>query len=227
MVAVTIVKSFTLTHDETTDPSLSLKGTDQFIPVGVHDFPDEVANHWYVQAHSDNPPLARPKPGTPQYAEQQAKAARRRALVEAAIEMEGEQAKAKVIQDAHLTGRIAEAEEQVHEETMEQEAAAEEESAKNEAVRTGTRIPAPRRRPVLPERNAPQNAQPDRSNETPSERTPQQQPAERGNVQPPTPVLPERNAPPPVNPTTPGGIAAQQSQPPAPVLPPRNPAPAT
>lgn len=143
MVAVTIVKAFTLTHDQTTD--ITRKGQDEYIPVGVHDFPEEMANHWYVAAHSDHPPVSNPRPGTPEYGAQQAAAMRRRKLIEMAIEQEAIEAGQKVKQDSVLSGRIAEVEEQVQAEEQAQHEEGQDQAARDEAVRSGRRVALPQR----------------------------------------------------------------------------------
>lgn len=159
MVAVTIVKGFTLTHDATTmpdDPHMHAK--DEYIPVGVHDFPEEIASHWYVQAHSDNPPRVLPRPGTPEYGQHLAAAARRRMLVEASLEQEAQAAAAEVRQNANLSGRIAETEEQVQAEEQAEADAAVEAEAVNTAAREKRRVAipqAPARRAPIPPAPAP------------------------------------------------------------------------
>lgn len=58
MPLVTIVKEFTLTHQD---------GTPEIIPPGTYDFEPELADHWYVMAHSDQAKPVRPRPGMPSY----------------------------------------------------------------------------------------------------------------------------------------------------------------
>lgn len=57
---VNIAKPFTLTHQDGTP--------EDFVP-GAYELPDELANHWYVQAHSNKEPEVRRRavPGTPAY----------------------------------------------------------------------------------------------------------------------------------------------------------------
>lgn len=179
MPTVTIVKPFTFTHSFVRDPQANdgsphpamsttddpgMHAKDEFIPIGVHNLPDAMANHWYVQAHTDKPPMVMPRPGTPEYAGHQIAAARRRQMVEAAIEQEAQEAAAKIRQDAMLSGRIAENEEQAQAESREQDEVAAQATAENEAARTGRRVASPgggraERRSVLPPRNAPPPAQ--------------------------------------------------------------------
>lgn len=158
MVAVTIVRPFTFTHTfaapgpdgvlpphATTDDQ-TMHAKDEYIPVGVHDFPDAMANHWFLRAHSDQPPANVPKPGTPEYGHSQAAAARRRALVEAAIEQEAAEASARIRQEANLSGRVAKVEEEVAAEEAEETARLDQAAAENEAARTGRRVALPPRR---------------------------------------------------------------------------------
>lgn len=58
MPLVTIIKEFTLTHQD---------GTPEIIPPGTYDFEPELADHWYVMAHSDQAKPVRPRPGMPSY----------------------------------------------------------------------------------------------------------------------------------------------------------------
>lgn len=52
-----ITKPFLLTKDD---------GDQLTFSIGVHDLPDDIANHWYVRLHSNNPPPAEERPGTSQ-----------------------------------------------------------------------------------------------------------------------------------------------------------------
>jgi hypothetical protein len=60
MPQVTIVKPFTFLHND---------GRLEPIGPGTYDMEPELADHWYVQAHSDQAKPAMPKPGMPSYAE--------------------------------------------------------------------------------------------------------------------------------------------------------------
>ena len=57
---MTFTKHFTFTHPD---------HTQEVFPVGTLDVPVEVADHWYAQHHTANPPTEPPKPGTPAYAD--------------------------------------------------------------------------------------------------------------------------------------------------------------
>jgi hypothetical protein len=61
MTEVNIVKPFTFTHDDGSQEA--------FIP-GRYDLPDELAEHFYVKAHSDEPEPVALRPGMPQHASQ-------------------------------------------------------------------------------------------------------------------------------------------------------------
>jgi len=58
MPIVTIVKGFTFQHHD---------GFKELIPPGTYDLDDEMANHFYVRAHSDNPLPLRARPGMSQF----------------------------------------------------------------------------------------------------------------------------------------------------------------
>lgn len=60
MKTVKIVRGFTFNH-----PDRRL----EYIPAGEHEMDDAMADHWFVRAHSDNPPEQEPQMGTPEYAE--------------------------------------------------------------------------------------------------------------------------------------------------------------
>lgn len=77
MKRVTIIQAFTLTLDN---------GSTQRINAGTHEMEDDIADHWYVIAHSDNPGYSPPKVGTPEYAREAAKKIARAKLIEAAVE---------------------------------------------------------------------------------------------------------------------------------------------
>lgn len=57
---MTFTHHFTFTHPD---------HTQEVFPVGTLDVPVEVADHWYAQHHTANPPTEPPKPGTPAYAD--------------------------------------------------------------------------------------------------------------------------------------------------------------
>lgn len=168
MPTVNIVKPFTFTHTfirhpedpdkvlhATTDDPL-MHGKDEFVPVGVHDLSPEMADHWFVQAHSDKPPFTLPKPGTPEYGAYQARALRRRQMVEASIEQEAHLAANAVRSDALQSGRVAENEEQAQAEEAEVDKNVAEAAAANEAARAGRRVASP----VLPQRRGAAAAEP-------------------------------------------------------------------
>lgn len=173
MPSVNIVKPFTFTHtfvpdrkadDGSVHPQLSttdqpqMHGKEEFFPAGTHEMSEAMANHWYVLAHTDNPPQVPPKPGTPEYGARQAAAERRRLIVQASIEQEASLAAADIRQDALASGRFAEVEEQVAAEEQEHAQKAAEDREKNDAARTGRRAAMPRRQITEP-RNNPQPAQ--------------------------------------------------------------------
>jgi len=58
MPNVTIVKGFTFHHDD---------GYKEYIPPGTYDVDEDMANHFQVLGHSDNPPPVRPRPGMSQF----------------------------------------------------------------------------------------------------------------------------------------------------------------
>lgn len=62
MPEVNIVKPFDFTHQD--------GSVEKFVP-GSYDVDEGLANHWYIQAHTDKPPRARPRPGTPTFVRQQ------------------------------------------------------------------------------------------------------------------------------------------------------------
>lgn len=112
MKNVQIVKAFTLTHD---DGSL-----ERFNP-GVYELEDNIAEHWYVVAHSNNPGPFRPAAGTPEYAKEEARKAARRKVLDAAIEevaeveaaetmkAENEGHRRRIIKDANSATKTVEA----------------------------------------------------------------------------------------------------------------------
>ena len=57
MPNVTIVTGFTFQHDD---------GFKEFIPPGVYELDDDMANHFQVLGHSDNPPPPRTRAGMSQ-----------------------------------------------------------------------------------------------------------------------------------------------------------------
>jgi hypothetical protein len=77
MKSVHIVMPFTLTLND---------GSQRKFTPGVVELEDDIAEHWYVRAHSQNPPRIPPAAGTPEYAQEQARSAARRRLLDAAAE---------------------------------------------------------------------------------------------------------------------------------------------
>jgi hypothetical protein len=61
-------------------------GKTLFIGKGSQALPEGIANHWFVRAHSDNPLPKVLKPGTPEYAADQARQVARSQLLDAAVE---------------------------------------------------------------------------------------------------------------------------------------------
>lgn len=84
---VNIVKPFTFTHNDGSE--------ERFVP-GSYDLPEEVAKHWYVNAHSDKPEQRRARPGTPEFAQQQATGGHADAIDAAAMRAEIAQAEAEI-----------------------------------------------------------------------------------------------------------------------------------
>lgn len=150
MPQVQIVKGFILTHDRTTvgEDNPNMWGKEEYIPPGVYDFSESVANNWFVQAHSNEPPAALPKPGTPEWGAKAQAAERRRMLVAAAIEQEAADAGNAIRRDALVTGRFGQVEEDVHAEESEEADRVAREAAINEAARTGAKVALPVRRPL-------------------------------------------------------------------------------
>jgi hypothetical protein len=64
MPTVNIVKQFTFTHKD---------GSEEVIQPGQYDLPDDMAEHFYVRAHSDDPLPPPVRPGTPAYSSQSAR----------------------------------------------------------------------------------------------------------------------------------------------------------
>lgn len=60
MLKTTFVKGFTFTHRD---------HVREIFPAGSYEVPEEVATHWFAQAHTENPPEGQPVPGTPAYTE--------------------------------------------------------------------------------------------------------------------------------------------------------------
>jgi hypothetical protein len=57
---------------------------------GDHDLPAEIADHWFILAHTDNPPKSDPPVGTPEYAVMLAKKKAQQKIFEAAIAQQAE-----------------------------------------------------------------------------------------------------------------------------------------
>lgn len=87
MKQVTIVKPFTFTHDS---------GKMQEFKIGVHELDDDVAEHFYVKAHSNTPPFVEPQVGTPEAAKLAAQRVQRRRIIEAAMAEEADDARRRV-----------------------------------------------------------------------------------------------------------------------------------
>lgn len=66
-------------------------GSQQKLQAGRHELDEDVADHWFVRAHSDNPPAPQLKAGTPEYAMAAAKERQRRKIVDAAVEEAAEE----------------------------------------------------------------------------------------------------------------------------------------
>lgn len=81
---INVVKPFTLTKQD---------GSVHHFGVGEQEVDEDVADHWYVQHHTDDPPEYNPPPGTPEYAAREAGRARRDALLQAAREQEADNAR--------------------------------------------------------------------------------------------------------------------------------------
>jgi hypothetical protein len=77
MPIITIIKAFTLTFND---------GKQQRFEPGAYDLEPDVADHWYVKAHSNKPPKVTPPVGTPEYAHAAARKVARRRVIEAAAE---------------------------------------------------------------------------------------------------------------------------------------------
>ncbi len=78
MVQVTLVRACKLQHN----------GEFTTYRAGVHDLPEEIANHWWIQQHSDNPPPPITQPGTPAAIAAVLAARRREQLLAAATDQE-------------------------------------------------------------------------------------------------------------------------------------------
>ena len=102
MKTVKIVKQFILQHNDKAR-------TRELIRPGEHQFEDDVADHWWVRAHSDNPPKAEPKRGTPEYAFAQARAAAEEQQLHTAVERAAEDAKVEARDKARRRRPVAEA----------------------------------------------------------------------------------------------------------------------
>jgi hypothetical protein len=82
MPVIHVVKPFIFQHnpkqtgeykDEKTDkmvPVFALEGERQLFHVGLHDVPDHIAQHWYVQAHLEGYEAPAPLPAQPDYSYQ-------------------------------------------------------------------------------------------------------------------------------------------------------------
>lgn len=87
MPIVKIVKPCLLTKND---------GTQLKLTPGEHDLPPEIADHWFVLAHSDKAPQVDPPPGTPAYAQEMQRRAARDRLLAMSLEQEAEVAAQKV-----------------------------------------------------------------------------------------------------------------------------------
>lgn len=147
MVEVVIVKKFALTHDRSTFPDdPSLWGTIEHIAPGVHDFHPEMAEHWFVVAHSDHPVMSPPMAGTPEFAAQEAARIARRKMVETVLEQQAHEAGRTVKEQAMETGQVAQDEEDAHAAAAVLAEEQAKEAAVAEAARTGTKPALPQRR---------------------------------------------------------------------------------
>lgn len=127
MREVKIVNPFVLTHND---------GHQTHFAAGVHQMEDDVADHPFVLAHSDEAPEVGLMPGSQAYEETMNARARRRQDKEAAIHQEVEQAK-----QAELTERYAALDQEMIDE--EQAARDEEEAAKPAVARRRVIEPPP------------------------------------------------------------------------------------
>lgn len=82
MKIVNIKLPFTLTLNN---------GTQMVFKPGEYEVEDEVADHFYLKAHSTNPPFVEPKAGTPEAAQLAAKRIQRRRILEQAAEIQAEE----------------------------------------------------------------------------------------------------------------------------------------
>ncbi len=82
MPTINIVRPFELTL---------ANGTKRRFNPGSHDVPDDIANHWYVRAHTDNPPPVRHQPGTAGFVRQIAASNARKALLSTVSAQEAQQ----------------------------------------------------------------------------------------------------------------------------------------
>lgn len=86
MPFVNIVKAFRLTQDN---------GVSRWFNAGRHEVEQFVADHWFVRAHSDNPPPAQAPPGSPEAVLREFEAARAAAEAQTKAAVEAEAAAAE------------------------------------------------------------------------------------------------------------------------------------
>lgn len=88
MVRVVIMRNVTLVRQDGTSSTFTTDGSNTGIP-GTWDMTQDDADHWYIQAHSDDPPPPLPPmPGTAAAIAIANQTAQRRLLVEAALDQE-------------------------------------------------------------------------------------------------------------------------------------------
>jgi hypothetical protein len=99
MVRVQIVQNFRLVRDDHTTQEFTERGTNCGLP-GFYDVTPEDANHWFLQAHSANPPEPLPPmAGTARAAEIEQRKNHRRRLAEMAADQEEQNAATEVRRD--------------------------------------------------------------------------------------------------------------------------------
>lgn len=78
MARINVIRPFTFTHDD---------GRKEPFPIGSHEVPDHVANHFFTKAHTDAPKTHQPQAGTPAYADaMRALVKKRQSLLDEALE---------------------------------------------------------------------------------------------------------------------------------------------
>lgn len=99
-VVIQVVKKFRYTNQKAQ--------SFDFLP-GMHMVKEEVADHWYVKLHLEEPPASIPAPGSQAYAEQKRAAAAQKEIeeAEAAQRAREEAEKFAAERDAAVAGQIA------------------------------------------------------------------------------------------------------------------------